>query len=147
MKGLSGLITTPMWREFMDVALSKLPEESFTQPYIPTDVKPVLAGAYTNAYTLELTLASSTDPATDFNNAYNGIHNILHYVNKNDPRGPYPENPSADEQYRYWEYGVQLWKQGTLGIYASSTAVTASSTEPVVEEEEEPQPRRRRSRN
>lgn len=147
MRGLSGLITTPMWREFMDIALSKLPEESFTQPYIPTDVKPVLAGAYTNAYTLELTLASSSDPATDFNNAYNGIHNILHYVNKDDPRGPYPENPSADEQYRFWEYGVQLWKQGTLGIYASSTAITGSSTDAVEEEEEEPQPRRRRSRN
>jgi 1A family penicillin-binding protein len=147
MRGLSGLITTPMWREFMDIALSKLPEESFTQPYIPTDVKPVLAGAYTNAYTLELTLASSSDPATDFNNAYNGIHNILHYVNKDDPRGPYPDNPSADEQYRFWEYGVQLWKQGTLGIYASSTAITGSSTDAVEEEEEEPQPRRRRSRN
>lgn len=148
MRGLSGLITTPMWREFMDVALAKLPEESFTQPYIPTDVKPVLAGAYTDAYTLELALASSTDPLTDFNNAYNGIHNILHYVNKDDPRGPYPDNPSADEQYRYWEYGVQAWKQATLGAYASSSAAISSSTEEVVEEDEaeEPQPRRRRSR-
>jgi membrane peptidoglycan carboxypeptidase len=149
MKGLSGLITTPMWREFMDFALTKLPEESFTQPYIPTDVKPILAGAYTDAYTLELTLASSTDPQTDFNNAYNNIHSILHYVDKNDPRGPYPENPGADEQYRFWEYGVQLWKQNTLGVYASSSAAMSSSTEAVVEEdeEEEPEPRRRRSRN
>ena len=150
MQGLSGLITTPMWREFMDVALARLPDESFTQPYIPSDVKPVLAGAYTDAYTLELTLASSTDPQTDFNNAFNSVHNILHYVNKNDPRGPYPDNPSSDEQYRYWEYGVQLWKQGTLGVYASSSALTntSSSTDEVIEEdeEEEPQPRRRRSR-
>jgi 1A family penicillin-binding protein len=147
MQGLSGLITTPLWREFMDIALAKLPEESFTQPYIPTDVKPVLAGAYTDAYTLELALASSSDPAAEFTSAYNGIHNILHYVNKNDPRGPYPENPAADEQYRYWEYGVQLWKQGTLGAYASSTIVTASSTEITEEEESEPEPRRRRSRD
>ncbi|MEK7462040.1 MAG: PBP1A family penicillin-binding protein [Patescibacteria group bacterium] len=146
MKGLSGLITTPMWREFMDLALSKLPEESFTQPYIPTDVKPVLAGAYTDAYTLELALASSSDPATEFNNAYNGIHSILHYVNKNDPRGPYPENPGSDEQYRFWEYGVQLWKQSTLGIYASSSLITSSSTDED-ENDENPKPRNRRTRN
>jgi membrane peptidoglycan carboxypeptidase len=147
MRGLSGLITTPMWREFMDVALAKLPEESFTQPYIPTDVKPVLAGAYTDAFQLEQVLASSSNPQADFDSIYGGIHEILHYVNKNDPRGAYPDNPGADEQYRYWEYGVQLWKQGTLGVYASSSTLANSSSTDQVDEADEPQPRRRRSRN
>ena len=143
MKGLSGLITTPMWREFMDVALAKLPEESFTQPFIPTDVKPVLAGYYPNP---TATPTSSTTPAVPFADSYNNIHSILHYVDRNDPQGPPPTNPASDGQYVYWEYGIQAWKLGVYGALASSSI--ASSTEVVEEEEEEEEdrPRNRRSR-
>jgi 1A family penicillin-binding protein len=140
MQGLSGLITTPMWREFMDVALAKLPEESFTQPYIPTDVKPVLAGYYPNPTAAP---TSSTTPAVPFADTYNSIHSILHYIDRNDPQGPAPTNPASDGQYAYWEYGVQAWKQSVYGAIASSSV--ASSTEEV-EEEEEDKPRNRRSR-
>ena len=140
MQGLSGLITTPMWREFMDVALAKLPEESFTQPFIPTDVKPVLAGYYPNP---TATPTSSTTPAVPFADSYNNIHSILHYVDRNDPQGPPPANPASDGQYVYWEYGIQAWKLGVYGALASSSIAT--STE-VVEEEEEDRPRNRRSR-
>jgi 1A family penicillin-binding protein len=147
MKGLSGLITTPMWREFMDVALAKLPEESFTQPYIPTDVKLVLAGEYVDAGSLQNTVGSSSASTINFADVYNNIHSILHYVNKDDPNGPYPSNPANDEQYRYWEYGVQLWKEATYGAFASST-IQASSTPEIEDAVEEPEPeRRRRSRN
>ena len=141
MQGLSGLITTPMWREFMDVALAKLPEESFTQPYIPTDVKPVLAGYYPDP---TATPTSSTTPAVPFADNYNSIHSILHYVDRNDPQGPPPVNPSSDGQYAYWEYGIQAWKQSVYGALASSSIAT--STETVVEEEEEATPRNRRNR-
>lgn len=141
MQGLSGLITTPMWREFMDVALAKLPEESFTQPYIPTNVKPVLAGYYPNP---TATPTSSTTPTVPFADSYNSIHSILHYVDRNDPQGPPPVNPSSDGQYAYWEYGIQAWKQATYGALASSTV--ASTTEEVEEEDEEDKPRNRRSR-
>lgn len=141
MRGLSGLITTPMWREFMDLALSKLPEESFTQPYIATDVKPVLAGYYPNPNTVPD--ASSTTPVIPFIDSYNSIHSILHYVDRNDPQGPAPSNPGSDGQYAYWEYGIQAWKQSVYsGPLASSTL---ASTTPEEEEPEE-KPRNRRSR-
>ncbi len=141
MRGLSGLITTPMWREFMDLALSKLPEESFTQPYIATDVKPVLAGYYPNPTATPN--ASSTAPVTPFIDSYNSIHSILHYVDRNDPQGPAPSNPGSDGQYAYWEYGIQAWKQSVYsGPLASSTL---ASTTPEEEEPEE-KPRTRRSR-
>ncbi len=141
MRGLSGLITTPMWREFMDLALSKLPEESFTQPYIATDVKPVLAGYYPNPTATPD--ASSTAPVTPFIDSYNSIHSILHYVDRNDPQGPAPSNPGSDGQYAYWEYGIQAWKQSVYsGPLASSTL---ASTTPEEEEPEE-KPRNRRSR-
>lgn len=144
MQGLSGLITTPMWREFMDVALAKLPEESFTQPYIPTNVKPVLAGYYPNPTAAP---TSSTTPPVPFLDTYNSIHSILYYVDRNDPQGPPPSNPASDGQYAYWEYGVQAWKLATYGAMASSSA--ASSTEEADEDEEDEEdesPRNRRSR-
>jgi membrane peptidoglycan carboxypeptidase len=141
MRGLSGLITTPMWREFMDLALSKLPEESFTQPYIPTDVKPVLAGYYPNPTAIPD--ASSTAPVVPFIDNYNSIHNILHYVDRNDPQGPAPTNPASDGQYAYWEYGVQAWKQA---VYSAPLASSTLATTTEEEEEDDDRPRNRRSR-
>ena len=143
MRGLSGLITTPMWREFMDLALSKLPEESFTQPYITTDVKPVLAGYYPNPTAIPD--ASSTAPVTPFIDSYNSVHSILHYVDRNDPQGPAPTNPASDGQYAYWEYGVQAWKQSVYGAALASSTL-ATTTPEVEEEEDDNKPRNRRSR-
>jgi 1A family penicillin-binding protein len=143
MQGLSGLITTPMWREFMDIALAKREKETFTQPYIPTDVKPVLAGNYVDASLLIAAAASSTEESQlQFDDIYNNIHTILHYVDKNDPRGPYPTNPQSDGQYKYWEYGVQKWKEETFGSFAPSTTTATSSNEDN-EDENEDRPRRR----
>ncbi len=146
MRGLSGLITTPMWREFMDVALAKLPEESFTQPYIPTDVKPVLAGYYPNPVATPDLSASSTTPVVPFAVSYSSIHSILHYVDRNDPQGAPPSNPSSDGQYAYWEYGIQAWKQSVYGVIASSSIASTTDEVTKEEEDEDDKPRNRRSR-
>lgn len=126
MRGLSGLITSPMWREFLDVALEKLPSETFSQPYISTSgVKPVIRGEYINTSALLESLQHSSSTSMSVSDIYNNIHNILHYVDKDNPLGPYPENPAADPQYRNWEYGVQIWKEGQFGAFLN---VTSSST-------------------
>ena len=135
MKGLSGLITTPMWREFMDYALAKMPKETFTQPHITTDVKPVLRGEYVDAGAL-ISAAQATTSAGNplqFSDIYNNIHSILYYVNKDDPRGPAPANPYDDGQFKYWEYGVQQWKNSTFGGLVNTVATTTigSSTPPI----------------
>ncbi|MCB9810734.1 MAG: penicillin-binding protein [Candidatus Nomurabacteria bacterium] len=116
--GLSGLITTPMWREFMDVALEKLPEENFTEPTINrVGVKPIIRGEYIDTSKLFEIMASGDEINADsLNQIYNDIHNILHYVNKNDPQGPTPSNPRQDDQYDNWEYAVQLWKNETYNL-------------------------------
>lgn len=116
--GLSGLITTPMWRAFMDVALEKLPAETFTQPQINKEgVKPIIRGEYVDTALLIQALANQPEgvPKIDLSLIYNNIHSILHYVNKNDPQGPYPTNPAADDAYENWEYGVQTWNKETFG--------------------------------
>jgi 1A family penicillin-binding protein len=122
--GLSGLITTPMWREFMEFALERVEPESFTQPQINTvGLKPILRGQYIDTAQVLESLAGSGDGATvSLGNIYNNIHNILHYVNKNNPQGPYPTNPSLqDDQYDNWEFGVQQWKESTFGALLEAT--------------------------
>ena len=114
--GLSGLITTPMWREFADIALEKLPAESFTQPQINTQgVKPIIRGQYINTQLLLDSMQNSSSTDIDLGMVSSNIHSILHFVNKSNPLGPYPTNPQSDGAYENWEYGVQKWNQATFG--------------------------------
>lgn len=131
MNGLSGLITTPMWRALMDIALAKLPNETFPQPQINTSgVKPIIRGDYVDASLLLQVAQSqegngSSSPTVDLSTIYNNIHNILYFVDKDNPQGGYPANPASDPQYRNWEYGVQKWKEET---YASLLDTQSSSS-------------------
>lgn len=85
-KKVAGLIVSPLWRALMDKALPKFPDESFIPPEEEdwTKLKPVLRGE------------TSSDP-----------HSILYWLNKDNPRGPTPSNPSSDSQFNNWEYGVR----------------------------------------
>jgi len=134
--GLSGLITTPMWREFMDIALEKLPAETFTQPQINTQgVKPIIRGQYINTQLLldSMQNASSTD--IDLGTVSRNIHSILHFVDRNNPSGPAPVNPSSDGAYDNWEYGVRQWNQRTFGAFFNATSTNNTPTsEPTTEE-------------
>jgi membrane peptidoglycan carboxypeptidase len=125
--GLSGLIVTPMWRKFMDLALTKLPEESFTQPTINrVGLKPILRGEFIN--TASLLEKIQLGETLNIGDIYNNIHTILYFVDKDNPTGPEPTNPATDPQYENWEYGVQKWKEETYGI-PSTEPQTESSPE------------------
>ncbi len=118
MNGLSGLIVTPMWREFMDFALEKRDKEYFAQPDIElAGKKPIIRGEYIDASIIQQQLNDNNDDANDLSiqDITGNIHNILHFVDKNDPNGSYPSNPAQDQQYYNWEYSVQQWKQATYG--------------------------------
>ena len=41
--------------------------------------------------------------------AYPQIHSILYWVDKDNPTGPPPENPSKDSQFLNWEAGIIMW--------------------------------------
>lgn len=133
--GLSGLITTPMWRAFMDVALPTIEEQSFPQPqYVTEGVKPVIRGEYLNTAQLLEVLqnqASGTAQTNDIGSLYSNIHSILHYVKRSDPLGPAPVNPNAtDDQYTNWEYGVQKWKEQTYGSLIQNFENTTTNSQP-----------------
>lgn len=95
-KKVAGFVLAPLWRAYMDRALAYVPAENFEPPAPEEDIdnlKPVLRGFWQGT-------SSSSTPS---------VHSILHWVQKDNPRGPIPTNPSQDSQYTSWEYAVQLW--------------------------------------
>ncbi|MFA6269651.1 MAG: transglycosylase domain-containing protein [Candidatus Paceibacterota bacterium] len=103
-KKVAGFIVAPLWRAFMDQALNKVPNEQFEEPLVEdkTQIKPVLQGIWQGGI---------FDPSSNYTTVTGGVHSILNWVNKDDPRGPYNENPSADPQFERWERSVRIWAQ------------------------------------
>ncbi len=114
-KKVSGLIVAPMWRAFMDEVLKNVPNETFTpaQKDDSYTLKPVLRGKWQGGISnliQNLQNASSTDDYNSFIETLSGgVHSILYWLNKDDPTGPQPIDPSTDSQFNNWEYPVQIW--------------------------------------
>lgn len=103
-KSVAGFIVAPMWNTFMALALQKYPNDPFPTYSALTSEndKPILRGIWEGGDVVR-------DPSGALRITAD-IHDILYWVNKEDPRGPRPENPANDPQFSYWEYGVSRWK-------------------------------------
>lgn len=88
-KKVSSQVVAPLWRDYMDKILPQFPVETFQSPK-PEDL-------------------SSLKSVLRADWSAGGPHSILYWVDKDNPRGPIPINPSADPQFRNWEYSVQFW--------------------------------------
>lgn len=99
----SARIIGPMWKEFMDYALTKVPEEQFEEPE-PTasSTKPFLRGVWQG-------------PG-------NEIHSELYWLNRDNIQGDVPGFGSRDPLFKYYENGVQNWaaNQGYALVNANS---------------------------
>jgi 1A family penicillin-binding protein len=83
-------VSTPYWNKFIRFALTKYPSGSFIDPDPQSsEVKDIIKGVY------------NTEDS----------HSILYYVDKNNPLGDYPSNPSYDPQFELWEAPVRAWSQ------------------------------------
>jgi membrane peptidoglycan carboxypeptidase len=132
--GLSGLLTTPMWRAFMDVALDKVEVQSFPEPApINTSLKPILKGQVVDSSSI-ISAVQNNENELNLDTVLGNMHNILHFVDKNNPLGPTPINPRNDPQYNNWEYAVQQWKVGQL---AGLLPPTTETNEDVTDSEED----------
>ncbi len=116
---LAGLI----WNQFMQQALaSTTPEQFPPAPSSTPNLKPVLR-AEDGGIQLPIDTAtgniatSSTPPNFITEKTFLPPHSILYYVDKNNPNGPPPADPTTDSQYAAWEEGVQNWaaEQMTAG--------------------------------
>ncbi len=116
-KKVSGLIVAPMWRAFMDEVLKTVPGEGFIKPEKEDsyDLKPALRGKWQGGIS-SIPSGTVVDPNSPLVETLSGgVHSILFWLDKDNPRGPAPNNPADDPQFERWEYGVRLWAQG-LGL-------------------------------
>ncbi len=106
--GSSILAAVPMWSAFLNKILPNYQPELFTNPDpLPPEDKPMLNGNYV--------ASPSVGGIT-----YPQIHNLLYYVDKNNPLGPIPQNPSDDSQFNNWEVGVLNWAAQNIPGFSST---------------------------
>lgn len=88
--GASLVAALPIFHQFMKEAIkeNKVTKEYFIPPEERTVNKPMLNGTWESEY---------------------GVHDILYYVDRYNPLGDIPEDPSIDPQFNLWEQGVKNW--------------------------------------
>ncbi len=117
-------VAGPIWNAFMSRALEGTTVESFVTPNIEATGKTVLDGEITST-TVTVDKASGllateyTPDSQKEERTYAQYHSILHYVDRADPLGGEPNDPSIDEMYQPWESAIQTWieaKEEETGI-------------------------------
>lgn len=104
----SARIIGPMWKEFMDYVLTKVPDESFEEPEsTSSSTKPYLTGAWRGPQ--------------------NEVHSELYWMNRNDIQGNAPGYNSRDPLFNLFETGVINWASGQ-GSALINSSVTGSNT-------------------
>lgn len=100
-QGTSILAAVPMWSTFMKDAIKETASATFSKPDPILTQKPALNGEFIVNFKVN-------------GKDYPQVHNILFYVDKNNPQGPYPENPQNDSQFQNWETPVLNWARENI---------------------------------
>lgn len=115
-EGVGGsMAAAPIWHAFMKQALAGKKIMPFEKPEIPETGKPVLDGQIEGVVKVKIDkisgkLATEYTPLQYVEEAsFADFHSILHYIDKNNPLGPPPANPSLDPQYQNWEEAIAGW--------------------------------------
>ncbi len=108
-------VAAPIWNQFMQAALKGTPPENFTAPQPVVTGKAVLDGDKSARVRVKIDRASGklatdlTPPDYVEERAYGLPHSILQFVDKDDPRGPVPADPTVDPEYPMFESAVARW--------------------------------------
>lgn len=110
-KKVAGLVIAPLWHAVMAEALKKMPAENFTPPVINyTGLKPVMRGFWQGGETRLVDLPAGPNQLSNRMEILRvNVHSILFWLDKNNPLGPAPTNPEADQQFKLWDYPTQSW--------------------------------------
>jgi 1A family penicillin-binding protein len=116
-------VAGPIWHDYMETVLGKAgagsPIENFQAPKEIDKEKyadrTILIGEIAGEETLKIDKFSGK-LATEFTpeeaieeKTFKQLHSVLHYINKKDPLGPLPEDPTKDSQYIAWEKAIKNW--------------------------------------
>jgi hypothetical protein len=123
------VLAAPIWKAFMAGALAGTPVETFKEPDIKKTGKGVIDGDMPIIGTVKIDtrtgkIASTNTPAEFIGdkNSYDN-HSILYYIDKNDPLGPAPTNPSDDPQFIGWESAIATWAKKNNQFMSTSTPI------------------------
>jgi len=106
--GGSVLAAVPIWHDFFAEAIKTQPKQTFNKPNSVQETKPMLNGDFA---------------------ANNQIHSVLFYVDKSNPLGPAPSDPSNDPQFINWETGVSDWAKTNMpDLYQNSLSPSPASS-------------------
>jgi 1A family penicillin-binding protein len=129
------IVAAPVWKAFMTGALAGTPVETFKEPDNMTTGKSVIDGVMPLVATTVIDKrtghAASVNTPAEFveNKDLYDNHSILYYVDKNDPLGPAPADPSVDPQFNLWEAAIADWAKRNNQIMSStSTPIDLIST-------------------
>lgn len=132
MKKGGAALAGPIWNAVISEALKNLPVESFDEPDPIDPSLPAIIRGYWQGGDTFVTDSVSGNLATEFTpqtlrteTSITNVHTILHWINKADPLGPRPANPTKDSQYTNWEYGVQRWWEANRSKYKIITSTDA----------------------
>ncbi len=118
MKGAAdgSVVAAPIWNAYMSQVLGDTPIENFKGPDDYKAGKAILDGQIPS----QLVKIDTTtgQPATAFTPlelvseiSVPEAHSILFYVDKNNPLGPNPKDPTQDSQFSNWESSVIRWSE------------------------------------
>lgn len=117
-KRVAGFIVAPMWHEFMEYALTRVPDEPFAEarPLTNPSDKPIIRGIWQGTDISRVNAITQAPVGPEFNGPTReriavSVHSILYSINKEDPRGPAPQNPADDPQFSRWEWAVRNWAE------------------------------------
>lgn len=117
-QGAGGIkLAAPIWNDFMEAALQGMEIEDFQAPESIETQKAILNGKISEETKVTICLPSeklATERCPEDmkeERTYRKVHSILHFVDKNNPQGPAPSNPTADPQYEKWEGPVRAWAE------------------------------------
>ena len=109
------VVAAPIWHDFMKAVLGETNFETFLEPKITPTGKPVLDGNGIGEKKVKIDKASGllatelTPESFIEEKTFKNHHSILYYIDKNDPRGDYPQDPGKDPQFKGWESAVLAW--------------------------------------
>ena len=124
-QGADGIfVAAPIWRGYMDQVLKNYSIEKFPEYKQQDTGKGILDGKLDATQELKVckipgkkndTFCLANDNCPDSlveKDKFSNNHSILYYVNKDDPQGDPPKNPSSDPQFKSWEKAVSDWTKG-----------------------------------
>lgn len=115
-KADGSVVAAPIWHDYMAKVLGDTPAETFKAPDDYTTGKAILDGEVPKQ-TINIDkstglLATGSTPLELIEKQEVLVnHSILFYVDKDNPRGDMPSNPSSDPQFQIWEDAIKTWAE------------------------------------